>query len=72
MGFAADLVRRFLPGADHRTLMVAAIWLIGQCSVFLRNREQLAGPPMSLALDAEAVDWLARTITAWTVGGLAA
>ena len=51
MGLAIDLVRRFLPEADHRTLVVAAIWLIGQCSVFVRNREQFAGPPVGLALD---------------------
>ena len=51
MGLAVDLVRRFLPEADHRTLMVAAIWLVGQCSVFVRNREQLAGPPAGLSLD---------------------
>jgi AcrR family transcriptional regulator len=31
MGLAADIVRRFLPDADHRTVTVAAIWLIGQC-----------------------------------------
>src|ERR1700752_4573013 len=39
MGVAIDLVRRFLPAADQGTLVVAAIWLIGQCSVFVRNRE---------------------------------
>ena len=48
MGVAVDLVRRFLPDADQRTLVVAAIWLIGQCNVFMRNREQLSGPPISL------------------------
>ncbi len=42
MGLAVDLVRRFMPDADQRTLVLAAIWLIGQCSVFVRNREQLA------------------------------
>jgi AcrR family transcriptional regulator len=70
MGLAADLVRRFLPGADHRTAMVAAIWLIGQCSVFLRNREQLAEPPMNLVLDDAAVEWLAQSITRWVISGL--
>jgi len=30
MGLAVDLVRRFMPKADQRTLTVAAIWLIGQ------------------------------------------
>ena len=72
MGLAVDLIRRFLPQADQRTLMVAAIWLLGQCSVFVRNREQLAGPPIGLSLDADAAEWLAGMITAWTVGGLGA
>jgi AcrR family transcriptional regulator len=70
MGMATDLVGRFLPEADQRTLVVAAIWLVGQCSVFVRNREQLAGPPIGLALDGWAVDWLAQMISRWTIGGL--
>src|SRR5580692_7011561 len=72
MGLAVDLVRRFLPEADQRTLVVAAIWLLGQCSIFVRNREQLAGPPTALALDESAVEWLARMISTWTIGGLSA
>ena len=44
MGLAVELVRRFQPEADQRTLTAAAVWLVGQCSVFLRNREQLAEP----------------------------
>jgi AcrR family transcriptional regulator len=71
LGLAADLVRRFLPDADHRTLMVASIWLLGQCSVFLRNRDQLAEPPIGLVLDESAVDWLSQLISRWVVGGLA-
>ncbi len=38
--------------------MIAAIWLIGQCSIFVRNREQLANPPVSLVLDEAAVERL--------------
>jgi AcrR family transcriptional regulator len=72
MGLAVDLIRRFLPEADQRTLMVAAVWLLGQCSVFVRNREQLAGPPISLSINADSAEWLARTISAWTVNGLGA
>jgi AcrR family transcriptional regulator len=71
LGLAADLVRRFLPDADHRTLMVASIWLLGQCSVFLRNRDQLAEPPIGLVLDESALDWLSQLISRWVVGGLA-
>jgi AcrR family transcriptional regulator len=70
MGHATELVHRFLPDADPRTATVAAIWLIGQCSVFVRNREQLAGPPVSLALDDAAVEGLARLISGWVVAGL--
>lgn len=72
MGVATDLVRRFMPEADHRTLVVAAIWLLGQCSIFVRNREQLAGPPVELALEEAAVGWLAQTISRWTIAGLGA
>jgi AcrR family transcriptional regulator len=70
MGLATELVRRFLPEADHRTLMVATVWLLGQTSVFLRNREQLAEPPVELALDETAVDWLSKMISRWVVAGL--
>ena len=70
MGLAVDLVRRFLPKADQRTLMVAAVWLIGQCNIFVRNREQLANPPVSLALDEAAVERLAELVSAWAVAGL--
>ena len=70
MGLAADLVRRFLPNADPRTVTVTSIWLIGQSSVFLRNREQLAQPPIGLVLDDAAVEWLAGLIGNWLVAGL--
>jgi AcrR family transcriptional regulator len=70
MEVATDLVRRFLPDADHRTLVVAAIWLLGQCSIFVRNREQLAGPPIELTPEDTAIGWLAQTISRWTIAGL--
>jgi hypothetical protein len=70
MGVAVDLVRRFLPDADQRTLVVAAIWLIGQCNVFMRNREQLAEPPINLALDESAIEFIGKMISRWAIGGL--
>ncbi|HEX3936954.1 MAG TPA: CerR family C-terminal domain-containing protein [Xanthobacteraceae bacterium] len=70
MGLAADLIARFMPGADRRTITVASIWLMGQCSVFLRNRETLAQPPVGLVLDDAMVDWLSQQIGNWVVGGL--
>ncbi len=70
MGFATDLVHRFLPNADHRTLLVAAVWLLGQCAIFVRNREQLAGPPVELSVDENSVEWLAQTVARWAINGL--
>src|SRR5208282_2234899 len=70
MGAAVDLVHRFLPDADQRTLVVAAIWLIGQCSVFMRNREQLSDPPINLSLDESTVESLGTMISGWAIGGL--
>ncbi|MGD0332185.1 MAG: CerR family C-terminal domain-containing protein [Xanthobacteraceae bacterium] len=70
MGVAVDLVHRFLPDADQRTLVVAAIWLIGQCNVFMRNREQLAEPPINLALDESAIEFIGKMISRWAIGGL--
>ena len=70
MGLAVELVRRFQPEADQRTLVAAAVWLLGQCSVFLRNREQLADPPLGLVLDESAVEWLAQLVSRWATGGL--
>src|SRR5262249_2836573 len=49
---AVDLVRRFLPRqATDKQAVVAALWLFGQCSIFVRNAEQLAHPPMRLTID---------------------
>ena len=70
MSVAVDLVRRFLPDADQRTLSAAAIWRLGQCSIFVRNREQLSGPPLNLALDEPAVERLAELVSRWAIGGL--
>ena len=70
MGLAADLVGRFMPEADQRTVMVAAIWLIGQCSVFLRNREQLAEPPMgSGARRRRPSNGWRELISGWVIAG---
>ena len=70
MGLAVELVRRFQPEADQKTLVAAAVWLVGQCSVFLRNREQLADPPLGLTLDEDTVEWLAQLVSRWAGGGL--
>ena len=71
LGFAVDLMRRFMPEADQSTLTMAAVWLVGQCTVFIRYREQLAMPPVSLKLNEPAVDRLSALISAWALGGLA-
>jgi hypothetical protein len=71
VGFAVDLMRRFMPDADQRTLIVAAAWLVGQCTVFVRHREQLANPPVSLSSDQATIEWLTAHISAWALAGLA-
>jgi hypothetical protein len=72
MELAIDLVHRFLPKADQSTLIMAAVWLVGQCSIFVRNREQLANPPVSLALNGATVERLKGLVSAWALAGLAA
>ena len=68
---AIELVRRFLPdGASDKQAVVGALWLFGQCSIFVRNTEQLAHAPLRLTLDERFVEWLADTIAAWAAGGL--
>ena len=71
LGVAVDLVRRFMPKADQRTVIMAAVWLVGQCSISVRNREQLANPPISLALDEVAIDSLTKLVSGWALAGWA-
>jgi AcrR family transcriptional regulator len=72
MAQAADLIRRFLPKANARIVRVAAIWLLGQCSVFVRNREQLSGlgVPGRGGADDELIDELAGHVSRWAISGL--
>jgi AcrR family transcriptional regulator len=70
LSFAVDLIRRFMPNADQRTLTMAAIWLFGQCTIFVRNREQLANPPVSLDLDETAINQLTSLVGGWALSGL--
>jgi AcrR family transcriptional regulator len=68
---AVELVRSFLPRtASEKQAMVGALWLFGQCNIFVRNAEQLAHPPMRLTVDERFVDWLADTIVTWAARGL--
>ena len=71
MGFAVDLMRRFLPEADQRTLTMAAVWLMGQCHIFVRYREQLASPPVSLICNDADVEQLSALVSRWALAGLA-
>ena len=70
MGLAVELVGRFMPEADARTLTIAAVWLIGQCAIFVRNREQLAHPPASLRIDEATIGKLSELVTLWALAGL--
>ena len=71
MTAAADIVRRFLPPDTHkRVALCGAIWLMGQCNVFVRNRELFAQEPFSISADEPFVDELTGLITQLAIGGL--
>ena len=68
---AVAVVRRFLPPQTaDRTAMIAAICLMGQCSVFVRNRDLFGQDPFRLTIDESFVDGLADLITRVAIGGL--
>jgi hypothetical protein len=56
--------------ATNQQAVVGALWLFGQCSIFVRNAEQLANPPLRLKIDERFVDRLADTIATWAADGL--
>jgi AcrR family transcriptional regulator len=66
----ANLVRNLRPGSTEREAAIGALWLFGQCSIFVRNCEQLERPPLGLRVDRAFVDELAETIAAWAASGL--
>ena len=68
---AVDLVRRFLPPqTSEQDALCSAIWLMGQCSVFVRNREHFTQPPFALKIDQAFVEHLSDLVTALALGGL--
>jgi TetR/AcrR family transcriptional regulator, regulator of cefoperazone and chloramphenicol sensitivity len=68
---AVDIVCRFLPpGTQKRVALYVAIWLMGQCSVFVRNRELLAQEPFSIDTDEPFTDELTELVTRLAIGGL--
>jgi AcrR family transcriptional regulator len=68
---AVDLVRRFLPpGTQKRVALCVAIWLMGQCSIFVRNRELFAQEPFSINTDEPFTDELTELVTRLAIGGL--
>ena len=68
---AVDIVQRFLaPGTDRRVAVYGAIWLMGQCSTFVRNRELFAQEPFRIS--GEDVDALIELISRLALGGLRA
>jgi AcrR family transcriptional regulator len=68
---AVDIVARFLPpGTEKRVAVCAAIWLMGQCSVFVRNRELFGKEPFSITTDQPFVDQLTELITQLALAGL--
>ena len=70
---AVDLVRRYLPpNTQKRDALCAAIWLMGQCSIFVRNRELFAQEPFNITIDEQFVDELTEIYHAACNRGIAA
>jgi AcrR family transcriptional regulator len=70
---ATALVRRFLPPrATEQEAVLAGLWLLGQCSIFVRNREQLAHRPLAFQVDQGFVDRLGDLIARWAAAALSA
>jgi len=68
---AIDIVQRFLPAStDRRVALCGAIWLMGQCSTFVRNRELFAQEPFKITPDSPFVDELTELISRLALGGL--
>jgi hypothetical protein len=69
---AVDIVRRFLPpGTEKRIALCVAIWLMGQCSVFVRNREVFAQEPFSVTADEPFTIELTELVSRLIVGASA-
>jgi AcrR family transcriptional regulator len=69
---ATELVRRFLPPeTSDQEAMCAAISLMGQCSIFVRSREQLTQPPFNLKIDEAFVARLTDFISELALKGMA-
>jgi hypothetical protein len=68
---ATDLVRRFLPSeATDKQALLGALWLFGQCSIFVRSTEHLVNLLLHQKIDEPFVEALADTIATWAAGGL--
>jgi hypothetical protein len=68
---AVDIVQRFFPpDTERRVALCGAIWLIGQCSTFVRNRELFTQEPFKITLDSPFVDQLTDLISRLAFGGL--
>jgi AcrR family transcriptional regulator len=68
---ATELVRRFLPPeTSDQDAMCAAIALMGQCSIFVRNREQFAKPPFDFNIDEAFVARLTDLVSELALKGM--
>jgi AcrR family transcriptional regulator len=68
---AVDIVQMFLPsGTDRQVALCGAIWLMGQCSTFVRNRELFTQEPFKITPDSPFVDELTDLISRLALGGL--
>jgi AcrR family transcriptional regulator len=69
---ATELVRRFLPDStSEEDAMCAALALMGQCNMFVRNRDQFVQPPFNFKFDEAFVARLTDFISDLALKGMA-
>lgn len=67
---ARRIVARFRPDLPAEEAVLAAVWLVNQPFIFVRNAESLRRPPVGITLDDAGVERLGALLTRLVRGGL--
>jgi AcrR family transcriptional regulator len=68
---AQAIVRKFLPStSSSETVLLVSVWFVQQATIFIRDFDRLARPPLNIAVDDHFVDRLIGLITQLLLSGL--
>jgi len=60
---ALAIVRRYLPiAASQEQVLLVGLWFVQQASIFIRDFDRLAKPPLNLAVDEDFIERLAALV----------